>query len=211
MEIKVFPVGPFATNCILVMHQGEAVIIDPGYGAFEKIQAFAKEKRLDIKAIWLTHSHWDHIVDVATCEHFFSVPVFIHPQDAENMKYPGHDKIPCIMKIEGVSDLSYIKDKDQLLLGDVIFTVIHTPGHSPGSVCFYAKQEHLLISGDTLFAGSIGSLSLPTSNPEEMWKSLEKIAILPADTKVVPGHGEMTKIGKESWLKAAKEIFGEYL
>ena len=86
--------------------------------------------------------------------------------------------------------------------------MIHTPGHSGGSVCYYDPKAQLLFSGDTLFHGTIGNLSFPTSNADRMWPSLAKLAHLPKEVKVYPGHGEATTIGKEPWLPKAKDYFG---
>jgi glyoxylase-like metal-dependent hydrolase (beta-lactamase superfamily II) len=94
------------------------------------------------------------------------------------------------------------------MLGDIVIDVIHLPGHSPGGVGFYLKKQDTLISGDTLFKGSIGRLDLPTSEPEKMWNSLDKLAKLPPKTRVIPGHGDETTIGEESWLANAKHYFG---
>jgi hydroxyacylglutathione hydrolase len=94
-------------------------------------------------------------------------------------------------------------------VGQLTLTVIHTPGHSPGGVCFYAKEEKVLISGDTLFRGTIGKLNSPTGQAERMWPSLKKLAALPPDVRVYPGHGEGTSIGEENWLARAEEIFNE--
>ncbi len=85
--------------------------------------------------------------------------------------------------------------------------VIHTPGHSPGGVCFYLPSEKILFSGDTLFRGTIGNLSLPTARPDLMWDSLKKLAALPPETKVYPGHGGPTTISAEKWIAHAKGKF----
>jgi glyoxylase-like metal-dependent hydrolase (beta-lactamase superfamily II) len=86
--------------------------------------------------------------------------------------------------------------------------VIHTPGHSPGGVCYLIEKEHVMISGDTLFKGSIGRLDFPSSDAEKMWSSLERLSRLAPETKVFPGHGESTTLARENWLKNAKNIFG---
>ena len=100
-----------------------------------------------------------------------------------------------------------LEDKDKLKVGKVELQVIHTPGHTPGSICLYIPKENVLISGDTLFAGSIGNISFPTSKPKLMWESLKKLSKLTPDTKVLPGHGQSTTIGKEKWLNKAEDYF----
>jgi len=102
-----------------------------------------------------------------------------------------------------------LKEGDRVSIGNQIFEVIETPGHTPGGVCFYNGNQHLLFSGDTLFKGTIGNLSFPTSRPHLMWTSLSKLAKLPAETRVFPGHGLETTIGQEKWLERAEELFGE--
>ncbi len=100
-----------------------------------------------------------------------------------------------------------LEEGDRISIGEIAFTVISTPGHSPGCVCFYCEKEHILFSGDTLFKGTIGNLTFPTSVPDEMWPSLDKLAALPPETKVYPGHGPSTTIGDESWLPRARKLF----
>ena len=117
-------------------------------------------------------------------------------------------KIPSWIKIEGITPAALLKDRDIVGIGEINWRVIHTPGHSPGSICFYCPDEELLISGDTLFKGTIGNLELPTGEPERMWPSLQKLSLLPPTVHVFPGHGGPTTIGAESWLKTAKEKFG---
>jgi glyoxylase-like metal-dependent hydrolase (beta-lactamase superfamily II) len=101
----------------------------------------------------------------------------------------------------------FLIEGQKLTVGDLDIEVIHTPGHTPGGVCFYLPKEKVLISGDTLFRGTIGNLNFPTSRPDLMWGSLKKLAALPADTKVYPGHGGSTTIGAEKWIGHAKERF----
>lgn len=158
--------------------------------------------------ILLTHSHWDHIADVASLKKRFPIPVFIHPADAPNLQKPGSDGLPLFLRCEGVIPDMLIKDQQEIHVGNLRLTVIHTPGHSPGGVCFYESTAGILIAGDTLFQGSIGNLSLPTANPDSMWDSLDKLAVLPPATQVYPGHGPSTTIGAESWLPEARRLFG---
>jgi hydroxyacylglutathione hydrolase len=107
--------------------------------------------------------------------------------------------------IEGTTPDHLINDGDFLTVGKFSFKVIHTPGHTPGGVCFYCEKEKTLFSGDTFYRGLIGSLSLPTSQAQRMWQSLDKIATLPPNTVVFPGHGPSTTIKDEPWLPNAKK------
>ena len=210
MIIQVFPSGPFETNAYIVAcpTTKKAAIIDPAPESFDEIVSYISKNQLIADKILLTHSHWDHIADVAPLKKHYSIPIHIHPEDAPNLEKPGSDGLPCWIPIEGVKPDNFFKDKEVVHVGNIAFEVIHTPGHTPGGVCFYSKKDHTLFSGDTLFKGSIGNLSFPTSNPSLMWSSLDKLAKLPSDTIVYPGHGPATTIGDESWLPNAKQIFG---
>ena len=210
MKMLVFPLGPFATNMYIIYDEAtcEAVIVDPGAGAYEKIVESIEKYSLKLKAVWLTHSHWDHIVDIAKVKKAFSLPVYINEADVANLEDPGCDKIPMsVPAFKGASADFFLKDGDILSIAEFEFKVIHTPGHSPGSVCFHCEQEGILISGDTFFKGTIGTLALPTAEPDRMWQSLEKLSTLPPDTKVCPGHGPGTIVSDETWLSNAKQVF----
>ncbi len=158
--------------------------------------------------ILLTHSHWDHIADAALLKAHYQIPVLIHPDDAGNLERPGSDRLPCRLNIPGVSPDGWLEEGAEIPVGALTFKVIHTPGHTPGGVCLYCAAHRLLLSGDTLFKGSMGTLALPTAQPQLMWNSLKKLARLPPDTKAFPGHGPSTTIGAESWLDQAEKFFG---
>jgi glyoxylase-like metal-dependent hydrolase (beta-lactamase superfamily II) len=113
------------------------------------------------------------------------------------------------LPILGVDPDDFLEEGKVIQVGKLQVAVIHTPGHSPGSVCLYLREQKILFSGDTLFQGTIGNLHLPTSQPEKMWESLRKLAALPPETHVVPGHGSDTVLAKETWLSHAKEIFSK--
>ncbi len=209
MRIEVVPTGAFAENAIFLDDgRGSVAIVDPGQGAASVFLERLKRGGQTPVAIYLTHSHWDHIVDVYELKHALNIPVFIHPLDEKNLIHPGSDGLPLAVEIQGVTPDAYLHDGDKVQFGTVEFEVIHTPGHSPGGVCFYFEKEGVLISGDTLFHGSIGNLSFPTAQVDKMWTSLERLAKLPHETRVIPGHGEETTIGAEGWLKDAKQLFG---
>lgn len=209
MFYRCFPSGPFETNAYILFCPitKEAVFIDPAPGSCQKLIEFVAAHELTPKGIWLTHSHWDHIADVAALLKKFPIPVFVHTDDAENLIHPGSDQLPCWISFEGVKPTHLLHEGDSLSVGELQATVIETPGHTPGGVCFYLPKEKLLFSGDTLFQGSIGNLSFPTARPLLMWKSLSKLDKLPPDTLFLPGHGPSSTIGKETWLGKAEELF----
>jgi hydroxyacylglutathione hydrolase len=210
MFIKAIPSGPFETNAYVAACPltKRAVIIDPAPDSADSIQQCLEQNQLTPEKILLTHSHWDHIADVAVLKNLYQIPVFIHPEDAGNLIEPGTDGLPCWYNFEGVNPNGYLNEGDKVQIGQITFIVIHTPGHTPGGICLYCPEENILFSGDTLFQGTIGNLSFPTARPKLMWSSLNKLAKLPAETKVYPGHGPETTIGHENWLSRAEEIFG---
>lgn len=197
MKIDCFPSGPLRTNSYLVYQKSSALIIDPSMGAFEKILQRASDHHLHIEKIILTHSHWDHIVDAKVAKEETEAMLYIHALDAKNVEEPGSDLLPLPVKVAPVSCDHLLSDGDIIELQDLKFEVIHTPGHSPGSICLYLRKEGILFSGDTLFCSAIGRTDLPTGNPAIMHASLEKLASLPKETIVFPGHGPKTTIAKE--------------
>lgn len=211
MFIFKFPFGPFETNAILVGCEKtlKAAIVDPSPGSGNAILQKVKEHGLTVEKVLLTHSHWDHFADAFSLKEKTGAPLYVHPLDAKNIELPGSDGIPLFIPIAAVKADHFLNEGDVITVGSLNFEVIHSPGHSPGSVCYYMREKKVLLSGDTLFQGSIGNLSLPTGQPELMWRSLDKLAKLPAETRVIPGHGADTTIGKEHWLSRAKQIFSE--
>lgn len=210
MWLQYFPAGPIDTNTVIVgcLKTHKAVIIDVPAESASAILELLSLHHLQAEKILLTHSHWDHIGDMAVLKKKLDVPVHVHAEDAGNVREPGSDGLPLFFPIEGVQPDGFLQEGQEMSVGELEFQVIHTPGHTPGCVCFWFPQEKVLISGDTLFQGSIGRLDLPTARPKLMWDSLKKLAQLPATTKVIPGHGRETTIGAESWLSHAEQYFG---
>lgn len=202
LMIQIFPLGPLGTNAILFgcSETGKGAVIDPSRGATNPILQEARLLELKIEMILLTHSHWDHIADVHQLREKTDAPVYIHPLDEGNLADPGSDGLPLYFPIRGVEADRFLTEGKSIKLGNLTIEVIHTPGHSPGGVCFYLREQKVLFSGDTLFKGTMGGLHLPTSQPDLMGSSLAKLAALPSDTRVIPGHGEETTIGAETWL-----------
>jgi len=210
MIVKVFSTGPFETNTILIGCDETrfAAIVDTPLDSHDCLIQELERQELKPQMILLTHSHWDHLADAAKLKKSLGVPVYVHQEDKENLIHPGLDGLPLFFPIEGVHPDGFLSDQQVLSIGNLSLKVIHTPGHTPGGVCFWISKEKLLLSGDTLFKGTIGNLSFPTSRPALMWESLKKLAQLPPETRVLPGHGEETTIGAESWLADARHYFG---
>lgn len=210
MIFQPFPCPPFATNTYVVACPStkRAIVIDPAPGATPLVAKYIKDNNFLLEKIVLTHSHWDHIADVAPLKKEFNVPVYVHPLDRQNLETPGSDRLSPMVPVEGVIGAQSLEESDLIHVGEVCFRILHTPGHSPGGICLYCEAEQILFSGDTLFKGTIGNLTLPTADAPSMWLSLKKLSALPAETKVYPGHGGSTTIGRETWLARAEDVFG---
>lgn len=195
--------GPCATNIYLIgLPSKEAILIDAPLGAEQWVCKTLQMYGLKPKHLLLTHSHFDHIAEASLFKETWGVDVWIHPLDAENLKDPGSDGIPLFFPIKGILPDALLQDEQILEIGSFLFQVIATPGHSPGSVCFYLKQEKMLFSGDTLFRKGMGRVDLPGSCLTQMKHSLKKLSLLEKETKVFPGHGSSTTIQNErSWIK----------
>lgn len=211
MILQKFLSGPFDTNTILIgcSVTKKAVVVDPSYGSTDLIIERANELGLEIEKILITHSHWDHIADVHVLSQKTSAAVYVHSLDALNLEQPGQDGIPLMFPIAGVKPSGFVADRDEWIIGEFLCRVMHTPGHTPGSVCYFLPEKKVLLTGDTLFEGSIGNLHLPTSQPDKMWESLRMIAQLPPETRIVPGHGSDTILSNESWISRAEQIFSK--
>ena len=196
MERRTIQVGTFAANCTVLSAGGRAWVIDPGAEP-ERIAAMLSEMRLDPVAILLTHSHFDHICGVCALQKAYpGLPVYVHPADEPAFAHPLNQYPPAYVQ---TARPDFIHDVRTLPDSDVPFSVrvIETPGHTPGGVCYHLPDDALLISGDTLFAGSIGRTDLPGGDMAALMASLKKLAALPRETVVVPGHGPETTIGEE--------------
>lgn len=201
-SVERFPCGPLGNNTYVLSSSGEAIVIDPALGCYDTILSFLKEKNLSLKAIWITHSHLDHFAGSKPFVDTFNVPIAVHALDAPNLEKPGKDLIELWMECPPVKPSLLLKDKDTLCCGKSLWTMLHTPGHSPGSICFYNAEEKAIFTGDTLFRGTYGKCSFPTSDATLMAESLYKLSDLPEETIVYPGHGPKTTIGREKkWMR----------
>ena len=198
MHVEKFTGGPYATNGYVVSDKSEAAAIDVPAGTAKKILEYLKTNSLHLALVIATHVHWDHIEDAAKLCKAAGAEFAIHRTDEENQS-----EINSIFEGEAglVRADKHLAENDKINAGGVALSVLHTPGHTPGSICLYAKKEKILFSGDTLFKGSYGRIDFPLSNQEDMTKSLHRLAKLPFDTSVYPGHGLHTTIGSEKWMK----------
>lgn len=184
MNVTVLPLGSLQANCYIAAQDGICAVIDPGAQAQQLID-WLKRNKLRPEAVLLTHGHFDHVGAVQALAQEFGSAVYLHKGDTD-------------MTGELAQGLYWNRtyaEGDTVQVGDMIFTVLHTPGHTPGSVCLQA--EDLLFAGDTLFAGSCGRTDFPGGSWEQMMASLRRLAQLPDDLTVLPGHGGETKLSRE--------------
>jgi hydroxyacylglutathione hydrolase len=197
---KVFPVGPLQCNCSVLGDEQthEAMVIDPG-DQIDDILAILKHENLKLKQIVVTHAHIDHVGGAMKLKATSGAPILMNQDDQALLKlldvqaaWIGMRPPGAVLVDESVSDGSVLK------IGSIPANVIHTPGHTEGSICHYLPDQQTLIAGDTLFAGSIGRTDLPGGSFEKIMRSLHtRVLALPDETAVVPGHGPATTIGEE--------------
>ncbi len=203
MNIKTFTVNGFAVNSFLLYDDShECLIIDPGYyeqHEKDRLLRFIAENELIPVRVLNTHCHVDHILgNRYVCEQFH-IPLSIHEQDQFLLNRASQMGEIFGFKVDSSPPVdNYLKQGDTVRFGNTEIEVIHTPGHSPGSVSFYHKPDGFIIVGDVLFAGSIGRTDLPKGDYKTLISSIvNKLVILPAETVVYPGHGPSTTIGHE--------------
>lgn len=197
---EIIAVGPLQCNCSVIGDEAtrEGMVIDPG-DDIEKILELIREHNLKIKQIVITHAHIDHIGGAMKLRAATGAPILVNQNDQALLK---------MMDLQagwiGVASPGPIQidqspgDGDTLMTGGLKANVLHTPGHTEGSICLYFPAEHKLIAGDTLFAGSIGRTDLPGGSFAKIISSVhEKLMALPDETIVVPGHGALTTVGEE--------------
>ncbi len=198
MKTRIIPTGAFEANCVFVSDEDRMTLVaDPGADAPDLVKTLERDN-LTVGAYLLTHGHADHLSALADLWSARPAPVLIHPKDAEWAFSPKNALLPYYpMPKKPDGPFPEVADGSVFTFGKMTFRVIHTPGHSPGCICFYFEKDKLLLAGDTLFQGSVGRTDLPGGSSRTLTESLLKLARLPAETKVICGHGEATTIGEE--------------
>ena len=197
LTLRQLTVGPLQENCWLLADtiSGKAVLIDPGDES-DVLLAAVDATGCALEAIWLTHAHFDHVGGVAGVVAARPVPIWLHPADAFFYANAASNAARWGVVIQDPPPADHeLAEGDRVQLGDHLFDVWHLPGHAPGHVAFIGHG--LCLSGDLLFAGSIGRTDLPLCDPTAMHRSLMRIATLNSETRVCPGHGVSTTIGRE--------------
>ncbi len=197
---KILAVGPLQCNCSIIGDEQsrEAMVIDPG-DQIEDILAILKNERLTVKQIVITHAHIGHVGGAMKLKAATGAPILLNKNDQALLKMLDVQASWIGMRAPGEVKVDESADEGSLVkAGSITGNVIHTPGHTEGSICVYFPEQNTLIAGDTLFAGSIGRTDLPGGSFDKIMRSLHnQVLALPDETQVVPGHGPITTIGEE--------------
>jgi hydroxyacylglutathione hydrolase len=197
---EIIPVGLLGCNCSIIGDEAsrEAIVIDPGDN-IDEILALIERHGLTVKTIVITHAHIDHIGGAARLRSLTGAPIYMHEEDS--FLSDQLDTQAAWLGVETPEDPGIdrpAREGDTLRAGSLEATVLHTPGHTPGSISLFFASQNKLIAGDTLFRGSIGRTDLPGGDSAEIVKSIRgKLYQLPENVIVIPGHGEKTTIGNE--------------
>ncbi len=195
MKIINIPTRGFSSNCYLLISENEGVIIDPS-AELSSITRTLREKQASVKYILLTHAHFDHMLFLEEARETLGVPLLVHENDASALVNPN---LSLFCMLEQDKSFAFpehtLSGGEKLSVGDEYIDVIHTPGHTPGSVCY--KCGNKLITGDTLFNMSIGRDDFPGGDGKALRNSIKILCELPDETEIYPGHGESSTIGNQ--------------
>ncbi len=200
IKIEKFVLGPVGTNCYIVRNEEnkECFLVDPA-ACPPELAGHIKSEGLTVRAVVLTHGHFDHIMGLDGVTEAFSVPVYAYKGEKALLEDAQMNSSATMLgQPYTFSEADYTDDGQEMEIAGFQVRVIHTPGHTAGGCCYYIPEEGVLFSGDTLFHASVGRTDLPTGSMGQLVRSIrEKLFILPDETKVYPGHMEETTIGYE--------------
>jgi hydroxyacylglutathione hydrolase len=197
---EILPIGPLQCNCSIIGDETthEAMVIDPG-DDIDEIFALLKKHNLQVKQIVITHAHIDHVGGAMKLRAATGAPILLNQNDYALLKMLDEQAAWIGMRSPGKVEIDHsVSTGETVAAGSHAAQILHTPGHTEGSICLYFEAEKKLIAGDTLFAGSIGRTDLPGGSMQKILQSLHNTVLaLPDETVVVPGHGSLTTIGEE--------------
>lgn len=191
--------GELSTNCYFLINEEtmETVIIDPADNTNTIVRTI-EEKQLNPKAVFLTHGHFDHILAAREICDAYQIPCYAHKDEVELAKDTQLNLSASFMGPFALNVDEAFSDNEEVDIAGIHFKVLHTPGHTQGSCCYYLEDEGILISGDTIFEESVGRTDFPTGNAKKLLSSIkERIFTLPGETKIYPGHGNETTVAYE--------------
>ena len=198
MKIDTLLVGPLQTNCYILGDENtkQAIVVDPGFEA-ENILGLLRQQALATKLILLTHGHFDHMCRAFQLQQATGAMLYVHPADESLMlDLVQQSAWLDLPDVKPPASYELLKEGQVFGIGDIEIKYIHTPGHTPGSVCYIAGD--IILAGDTLFRGSIGRTDLPGGSFDQIIRSIkERLFVLPDDYTVYTGHGPQTSIGAE--------------
>lgn len=197
MIIKKLVVGPLQENCFIVGDKKtkQAIVIDPGDEP-DRILDEIKDSGLEISAVILTHAHFDHIGAAGDIKKATGVKILMHREDVESYALAKDQAAFWGFDMDDIPEPDgFVDEGQEIKAGDLSFKVMHTPGHSKGGICLYG--EGAVFTGDTIFQGSVGRTDFPGGSIEDLRKSFKRLLDLPDDTKIFPGHGPDTAVGRE--------------
>jgi hydroxyacylglutathione hydrolase len=202
LQIHAYESGPVATFGYLVLDDvtRDAIIIDAPFGSAEPIALEALREQVTPAALVLTHTHWDHTGDAAELKRRYpEMLIYVHRDDEYRLVDPmKHAVWQLPFEVEPATADRYLAHGDELAIGGLAFSVLHTPGHTEGGICLYDRTHKVIFVGDTLFAGSVGRTDLPGGDWQTLSDSIRTHLLgLPDDIEVYPGHGPTTTIGAE--------------
>jgi hydroxyacylglutathione hydrolase len=197
MIIQEFIVGPLENNCYIISDEKskETFVVDPGDEP-DRIIDFIREKGLKLKYIVCTHAHYDHVGAVPELKQETGAQIVIHQNELDLYTHIDKQGMMWGVELDPLPAPDIIVEEGSILaIGDLKFEILHTPGHTPGGICLYG--EGMIITGDTLFAGSVGRTDLHGGDLRQLKNSFKRIMLLPETIKVLPGHGPESTIGRE--------------
>lgn len=203
MMVMKYQDGVVRTNGYLVGDQksGKAFIIDAPVDTGGQMVLDAKKKGWKIEYLIHTHGHFDHIADDGYIKKYSGAVIVCHEQDQSFLKKPALVSMPLPFEVKPVKSDKFVKDGDEIAVGSMKLNIMHTPGHSQGSICIYEKDRKVIFTGDTLMRGTFGRTDFHGGSESMLRESLKRIACLPKDVKIYPGHGNETTIKDEKWLQ----------